>query len=441
MGTLYIDTGGSITNSGCTDQNAANLTGAAATVSGAVVTLDGSPDLSGLITSGATQSSIYLAQATNTGQKIFWITAFDNTAKTVTVTPSPTGVASSGWAIGGRFHLGATGSSVAANIQRVTRAGDTIIINNSPAQQSTSILLFFNSGDSTNGFITIKGKQDVRPLLKTTGNANVLSLTSFMWLENVEIQNGFAGTAAALSIGGGRVGCVVYNVKVSMAGGHGMDIGGSTATRIVNCEIAGTGVGTPGAAISQSSNQLLASGNYIHNCTGSGIILAGTTLAALIVNNIISTCSDRGIYLSGAPTSSAEAAMIVNNTIYGCGNSGLEVTDADTAVTLFNNIFSSNGDAAGEANIEWVAGTGEVCSIHGYNTIYSPSAVAPINFTLNAQIPGTEFSSDPMFVNPSQGDFRLGIGSPALNTGFPGTFLGALTISSPSQGAVAPSAT
>jgi len=75
MGTIYVDTGGAATNSGSTDQNTANLSGTGdATVSGSVVQLTAGTDLSGVVTTaGATQSSIYLAQATNTNQKIFWI--------------------------------------------------------------------------------------------------------------------------------------------------------------------------------------------------------------------------------------------------------------------------------------------------------------------------------------------------------------------------------
>ena len=58
MGTLYIDTGGSATNSGSSDQNAADLSGSAATVAASVVTLDGSPDLTNV---DATPGSATLA--------------------------------------------------------------------------------------------------------------------------------------------------------------------------------------------------------------------------------------------------------------------------------------------------------------------------------------------------------------------------------------------
>lgn len=118
-GTLYVDPGGSATNSGSTDQNAANLTGTAATAVGTTGHARWLAHLSGLVTSGANQSVIHLNQATNANQKIFWITAFDNGAKTVTVDVVPTGITSSAWAIGGRHVL--TNASIEGAVRTAIR--------------------------------------------------------------------------------------------------------------------------------------------------------------------------------------------------------------------------------------------------------------------------------------------------------------------------------
>lgn len=76
------------------------LTGAAASFSGSVVTLDGSPDLSGVDATGL--HVLYLA--TTTGRRWFRITAVDNGADTVTVHSAPAGTASGlSWAIGGKL--------------------------------------------------------------------------------------------------------------------------------------------------------------------------------------------------------------------------------------------------------------------------------------------------------------------------------------------------
>lgn len=64
MGTLYIDTGGSATNSGSSDQNAADLSGSAATVAASVVTLDGSPDLTNVDATPTWRSPIVATTST-----------------------------------------------------------------------------------------------------------------------------------------------------------------------------------------------------------------------------------------------------------------------------------------------------------------------------------------------------------------------------------------
>src|SRR5688500_14311591 len=74
------------------------ITGSNASYSGSVFTLDGSPDLSGVVVA---DSILYVD--TSTGRKFFDITSIDNTAKTVTVVSAPAGTATGlTWAIGGQ---------------------------------------------------------------------------------------------------------------------------------------------------------------------------------------------------------------------------------------------------------------------------------------------------------------------------------------------------
>ena len=257
MGTLYIDTGGSATNSGSTDQNAANLSGSNATVSGSVVTLDGSPDLSALVTSGDTQSSIHISQATNSNMKIFWITAFDNTAKTVTVHAAPTGVTGSAWAIGGRHVL------TNASIEGALRAGDTAIFNNSPTSSTSSLWTFRNAGDTTSGFAKIKGKTGVRPVLTKTTNGDVITGNSIggVWIENFElVSQGASGYCISGTLGANTV---IYNNKCTDSGSGGILTGSASGVKIIGNEISGSA----GNAIDMSSSQsAVVFGNYLHDC-------------------------------------------------------------------------------------------------------------------------------------------------------------------------------
>jgi hypothetical protein len=418
MGTIYVDTGGSATNSGSTDQNSANLSGSAATVSGDVVTLDGSPDLSGVVTSGANQSTIYLNDATNSNQKIFWITAVDNDLKTVTVSVAPTGITSSAWAIGGRFVW------TQAAIEGVPRAGDTIIINNSPAAGAAAFLTRRTRGDTTNGPITFKGKAGVRPVITVTGTNQIVadSGSTHQWiLQNFEgVQQGASGTG----IGAGSAGQRTINVKLSDAGGTGF--GTANGCMVAFCEV--SGAGTTGITTSNAGH-LVTFGNYVHDCVTDGIRdpnAFGNLHAHLF--NIIDSCGGRGFNCDGAAGTDGNICVsLVGNTVYGCGNSGMEVADVDLIVFMANNIFQDNGDAAGEYNVEWVVGTAETIGIHAFNIFYHQGGGGGANLsglTLNSHVADSELTTDPLFTDAGAGDFSIGSTSPAKAAGFPGQFLG-----------------
>lgn len=410
MGTLYVDTGGNAANSGCTDSASPLLTGTAATVAGSVVSLDGSPDLSGLITSGPTQSSIRLADATNSNQKIFWITAVDNGAKTVTVSVAPTGVTSSAWRIGGQLVY------ASADLEGALRGGDEVVFNNSPASKSGAAFFTQRAAGATNtGLVKLRGKTGVRPVLTITDTNFVVNGAALgnLALENLEIvQQGASGNVlSGLSNG------VVRNVKISDGGGIGVNgIGNGT---VLLCEITGVG----GDGINTLTNGSIF-WNYIHDISGDGFESATTSTAGAIypvIGNIIESCAGRGLFWSGALGSAlGYFPWIAFNTVYGNGNSGLEVTDADFFCCLFNNIFSENGNAAGEYNVELADERGV---IHGYNIFHHSGGGGAGN--LSGLTPGDgEDTADPLMIEPSAGDFRLRPNSPARWTGAPRPFLG-----------------
>lgn len=416
MGTLYIDTGGSTTNSGSTDSNSASLTGTNATVATATITLDGSPDLSGLITTGTGQSSIHISQATNANRKIFWINAFDNGAKTVTVDVAVTGVTGSNWSIGGRHVL------TNASIEGALRAGDTVIFNNSPAAAAATMWTFRNAGTSASGMAKIMGKAGVRPVLNTTNTSNCVDTNSLfnVAIENLEIdQDGATGVGILMN---GSMG-VVENVKVVDAGGFGIEILASSC-KVIKSEISGTGDSGVRAGTGSAAPVLF--GNYIHDVTTEGFrdTVATSSGQFFCLFNIIDTCGDRGIYQSGSVAGGVTfSTIIMNNTIYGCGNSGVEFLDGDCSCGIFmNNILMDNGNAAGEFNYEHAAGNAEGVGVHEYN-IFSKSS----NNVQNLTIGSSELTSDPLFNNAASGDFSLSSSSPAKAAGYPGVFLGGST--------------
>lgn len=415
MGTIYIDTGGNAANSGSTDTASPTLSGAAATVAASVVSLDGSPTLTGnvITTAGATQSSIYLADATNANKKIFWITAFDDTLKTVTVDTAPTGVTSSAWRIGGRHVL------TNASVEGALRAGDTAIFNNSPAAAASTIWTFRIAGTAAAGMPTIQGKAGTRPVFNTTNTATCVTGNSLFntHIKNLELdQDGASGdvlTAAAQM--------VIESTKISDGGGNGIAADASAVgTRVFGSEV----TGVSGDGINLVSAITIIMGNYIHDNTGDGLEINTGTLRLVISFNIFDTNGGRGVFFSAAVTTGATGIALLNaNTVYGNGNSGLEITDTDTFVDWVNNIFQNNGDAANEYNVEKVAGTAEFISYHAYNCYNTASAGGSANL-LNVTTNTTEITTDPLFTNAASGDFSLGATSPAKATGYPGQFLG-----------------
>lgn len=412
-GTLYVDTGGATTNSGSTDQNAANLSGSAATAVTTTITLDGSPNLSALVTSGATQSSIYLAQATNSNKKIFWVTAVDDGLDTVTVDEAPSGIVSSAWAIGGRHVL------TNASIEGSVRAGDTVIFNNSPASRSGTAWTFQNAGTTAGGFATIRGKTGTRPQLITTGSSTGVSMGQALCkVENLEIiQQG--ASSQAIDVSGG--GSVIANVKISDAGSSG-GIVVSAPIKVFASEI----TGSAGDGIVSSSVNGAFIGNYIHDNAGAGYSNSAANINLHLAYNVFDSNVGNNITISGSMANQAAGSILVGNVVYGSNAHGLGITDADWTWVMVNNIFLDNGNTGTEYNVNFPSGSGQNTGYSSNNIFSQAGARGGTNFN-NFAAGTADLTSDPAFTAPISGDFTIPTTSPAKAAGYPGVFIGGST--------------
>ncbi len=428
---IYFDTGGCQTGSttlcsGTTDSASATVSGSAATITCSATDgpssapgclIGGSPALTGFATDGS--QAIFLNAATNSNQKIFFINAVDDAADRVGTTVTPTGLTatSSDWGIGGRMIYNS------ANWEAAARAGDTFWFNNTPASKAADFLTKRTNGSNA-GYIRVVGKTGVRPVLQVTNTNQVIDGgASYWWFENLEFdQDGASGAVVNSGAANNFV-----NIKWSDGGGAGLALSNADFNRVLSSEIfLGTTSGDGISATSGGSQGLTVIGTYIHENGGDGIDLGNSDGGPVtILNSIVSANIARGIYQSAA-FSTRGPFVVSNSTVASNGNSGLEVTDADSPFFITNTIFYNNGDAAGEYNAEWTTSTAETIGWHAYNDFYQSGGGGAGNvsgLTINA----TEVTTDPLFVDAANGDFRLRAGSPARLSGFPGSLLGGST--------------
>lgn len=442
VATIYVDTGGCESGSttlcsGTTDSATASAKGAGSTITCSAVagpaaapgcTITGTQGAAGQIAAISVDGSqaLFLNCATNTTQKVFFINSVDDAAGAVGTTTTPTGctAATSNWGIGGRMIY------ASANFASALRAGDTVQINNTPATKALAYFTSTTAGDSTTGTINLIGKSGVRPVLEVSGNngVNVLNIANADWyISNLEFKAPTASTVPVITASGANV--ILDNIKISQAGtaagSHAISATGG-GIKILRSEISS---GQDGINWSNAVGIVL--GNYIHGVTGDCIEITGAGSNLSIASNVLNACGARGVYISGAATTQGHIIPVLGNTIYGAGSSGLEVADADWNVLLYNNILQENGNASGEFNVKWAAGTAQLVSTHGYNLFYhsncegsASSTTCVSGLTANAtEVAGSSAS----FTNAGASDFTLQSTSPAKATGFPGALLGGNT--------------
>jgi hypothetical protein len=350
------------------------LTGSAASTSadGLTVTLDGSPDLSGVATDGS--AAIYLADATVGNRNFGQITAVDNTGKTVTVAVA-FGISLSGlsWAIGGT--RASIGGSVSRKLfENNSLAGDAMagwVVEMESGHQETLTYTFNfrRSGSSTNGAIQLRGAEGAAtpPVLTWSNNSVcfVFYAVSRVLVDNFEMRNSNAiktasrafGMSGACSNHVRRIRCnhatnyfwqfcyftgTVEDCDIRHTANHAVQIPGATArpARVLNCIIkdcGGTGVAISGA----DGGPAWVQGNIIANVV-TGIVISLTYgFAGAIQFNTIDTCSADGISFT-----STRELFVENNSISNCTGNGINygtITLQDMVGLLFvrhNNIYN-----------------------------------------------------------------------------------------------------
>ena len=311
------------------------LTGTAATTNagGTVVTLDGSPDLTGVLADGS--HACFLLDSTAGARNFGKITAVDNVAKTVTVSNAFRGSIPAGdsidWAIGGkRASIGGTTSvKLFTNNLSVGDAmpGWIVEMESAHAETLTAALTFSRDGDVTDGPIALRGTSGAatRPILTFSNNGNGLVLANdFLVLQAFDLKNTNATKTAsvAIAINGSTFGNRIENVKIADVTDNfwkAIVVAASNSTGLIHlCELGRTASDV--VTLTTAAYTLLA--NYIHNGLAIGVSVPSGS--AVLINNIIYNCTGDGVN-RGITLATANVLIIDGNTIDDNGGDGIEI--------------------------------------------------------------------------------------------------------------------
>jgi hypothetical protein len=367
--------------------------------------------LTGLTSNGQPNITIDASQSTGAGCTLFVAASqFSISGLRFTFTPANCGV----------IQIGGAGYSL---------SGQPI---NAPAQIS---------GFQINGntFSTINPGNSSSAIFITT----TFNMTSGATISDAVISNNtFAGQFEAINIGAAGTGNVIENITVSnntfsqmtSSGTSAVEVGAEQTNNTVNGvqivqntftdNLQGAVIDIGGASSGNSiQNTLIARNVFSGNLQALGAVAGVNSNSA---NNLIANTQivDNLIELTGFNGQGSATIQVIDNQSGGTNN---KVTGVSFVNNTINNGNSSDPPGWGL----WVISSGGVTGVSIWNTIFwGFETTPPLNgITSPGQVSYSiidqsgfsgvnhNINADPLFVNPSQGDFHLQSGSPARGAG------------------------
>ena len=210
-----------------------------------------------------------------------------------------------------------------------------------------------------------------------------------------------------------RVTCGLIHIKGGTALIEGCDLQGNDAPDVDGIDFDGVYGG-------------IIRGNILHDFTGSNsdaIDLGENACGALVENNLIYHCTDKGVSVGQAST-----ATIRGNTILQCGL-GIGIKDSGSTAFIDRNTFHDNVKAVAcfEKNTGAGGGTATVKNCIFSESIVSPTFCDPLSvltvsysLSTSGDLNGSNnLSGNPLFISPSTGNFMLQAASPCIDAGDP----------------------
>lgn len=370
---LYVDGSAGADTNGGSSEGAAIVSGASADTDGtAVVSLaDDTPDLSGV----SVGDSIFLAAETSGGQgsdsEVFEITAVNDGADTVTVTPTPGTNLNQSWAIGGAFATIDHGMNtvVAGNMLNVKSSvtyNELATMDTAGTQGSPVVVRGYDSTVTDGGRVTINGESPARAngILSGLG-----AVSAFYAFKNIIVTDctgtGFAMTTATDRVtfkncraflnggwgfmGDNDIGFEACDAEENSSGGFDTDLG----TKAVACRA----WNNSGPGIVSTQNRVYYACLVYDNGAADGLNVGSGGVAIGCTADGENT-GDEGI----RSEDNANRTVIVNNIIHDWATGVAASVDQGELVIVYGNLYNSN--TANTANI--IEGDNRVEDVPGF---------------------------------------------------------------------------
>ena len=169
-------------------------------------------------------------------------------------------------------------------------------------------------------------------------------------------------------------------------------------------------------------------GNVCHDNEDSGIAVKPFAAGVPAPNNLIVNNVTYGNAVHGIAISASQSQRIVGNTVYANGDSGIDLSGTSSQAVIANNIVVDNATSAGGSvgNIRVDSGSTTGTTLD-YDLVYrsqpgtmvSWGGTAYPSLAVFSAVTGKEthgIQSAPMWVSPATADFRLRLGSPAIDS-------------------------
>ena len=347
-------TGSDTAASGAGPATALTGTAAATDAAGTLVTLDGSPDLTNVLTDGS--HVIWVNDTTANARNFASISAKDNVAKTVTVSQAfAASLSGRTWAIGGR--RASIGSTTSRRLVEQTTNGDwmpgwRVRFASGHSETLSAALNLRRVGTATDGpmYFEADPAATVQPTLTWSVNVNGVNvINGGKQVTGLRLRNTNATkSGAGIIIGNAATNVFVKGNKIGESGAA-WAIGVSyTNNNNAHTEIVENDIGFNATGISLSSTTFIG-GNDIHDCSSHGVLYGGGTNGfATLYKNAISNIGGDAVRTATAIT----GLQALGNTIHGVTGDAFNILDV-TLATEHISIYDNNVSNIGGYGIDW----------------------------------------------------------------------------------------